>query len=66
MTIRIPLTEQIAEAERWRDKAQEMAKTNPAILPRLHATEAIVLTLNVYQAYADEIREYRKAKGQTE
>jgi hypothetical protein len=64
--IRIPLSDQIAEAERWRDKAQELAKTNPAILPRLHATEAIVLTLNVYQAYAVEIREYRKAKGQTE
>jgi hypothetical protein len=66
MRISVPLTEQITEAVRWRDKAQEMAKTNPAILPRLHATEAIVLTLNVYQAYADEIREYRKAKGQME
>jgi hypothetical protein len=56
--IRVPLSAQIAEAARWRDKAEELAKTNPAIEPRAQASGAIVETLKVFQAMFE--------KGQTE
>lgn len=51
---RISLSDQIAEAERWRDKAKEAAATNPAVLPRLHATEAIVISLSTFKAFYAE------------
>lgn len=55
MTVRIPLSDQIAEAERNRDQAAEMVKDKPELLPRLHAREAIVISLYAYQAFEHEM-----------
>lgn len=54
--IRVPLSAQIAEAERARDDALAASKTKPEIIPRLHAREAMILTLRAYQAFEEEIR----------
>lgn len=50
MTIKVPLAAQIQEAERWVAAGKKAAETNPNVLPRLDAAQAIVLTLETYQS----------------
>lgn len=48
--MKIPLTDQIHEATRWVSSAKKAAETNPNVSPRVDTTEAIVVTLQTYQA----------------
>lgn len=50
MTIKVPLSAQISEAERWVEAGKKAAETNPNVAPRVNITEAIVLTLQTYDA----------------
>ena len=50
--VKIPLSDQIAEAELHRDALQKAVADKPHLLPRLDRAEAIVITLAAYQAFA--------------
>jgi len=55
MTIRVPLSEQIEEAIMHRDALAKAVPEKPHLLPRLHRSEATILSLTAYQAFEDEI-----------
>lgn len=50
--VKIPLSDQIAEAELHRDALQKAVADKPHLLPRLDRAEAIVITLAAYEAFA--------------
>jgi len=50
--MKIPLSDQIAEAELHRDALQKAVADKPHLLPRLHRSEAILITLAAYEAFA--------------
>ncbi len=56
--MKITLSEQIIEAELHRRALEKAATDNPALFPRLHRSEAICLTLAVYEANEIEFRQF--------
>lgn len=49
--MKVPLRDQLAEAELHRDALAKAVLDKPHLLPRLHASEGIVLTLSVRQEF---------------
>ena len=66
----VPIGRQINEAEQWAreltDAASKPGKGQELARYRHEVAEAIVTTLQWCRDNADELREFRKAKGRTE
>lgn len=57
--MKVPLRDQLAEAELHRDALAKAVLDKPHLLPRLHASEGIVLTLSVRQEFETNGRDTR-------
>lgn len=60
--MKIPLTDQIAAQERYRDYLE----TKPEATQTLHAIEGTILTLRLLQALETDFRQYMKSRKGTE
>lgn len=49
--MKVPLPDQITEAELHRDALAKAVHDKPHLLPRLHRSEAMILTLYAYQEF---------------
>lgn len=56
--MKIPISDQITEAERNRDRLAEHVGSKPELEPLLDRAEAIVLTLRWLQVYEPDFRQY--------
>ncbi len=60
--MKVPLSQQIEEAERHRDDAARAAERNPSVRPRLDAAEGIVLTLHLLKTVEPDFRQYMNSR----
>lgn len=56
--MKIPLLDQIAEAERHRDELQAALAKRPELAGRLHAAEGMCLTMRLVQAIETDLRQF--------
>lgn len=57
--MKIPLSDQIAEAELHRDALQKAVADKPHLAPRLDRAEALVLTIHAYRAIEQQKEQTR-------
>jgi len=60
--VKIPLADQIAEAEHHRDALQIAIAARPELAERLNRAEGMVLTLRLIQATEGPFREFMKTR----
>lgn len=60
--MKIPLSDQIAEAERHRDELQAAVAKRPDLVGRLHAAEGMCLTMRLVQSIETDLRQFMKTQ----
>ena len=70
--MKVPLSDQIQEAERYRDSLAKLAEEGatltepPDLSTRLHRAEGIVLSIRFLQTYEQQFREFMRQRSNQE
>jgi len=65
--MKIPISDQIIEADLHRNELQSSVVNHPELLNRLHAAEGLCLTVRFNQAHEQQFRQFmRERKGNAE